>query len=132
MKNKDKYNLRELLFSRECASSYILHNGKYIAKFNNMNSYEYFNAVIDWLEQEYQEPPILDGEEKEYLKAVIKPWQDRVVYIYKHEYCDEEYISIIYRDGLYENCASFPSFKKGTMYKGMELNRKYTLEELGL
>lgn len=26
----------------------------------------------------------------------------------------------------------FPFFTKGTMYKGMELNKRYTLEELGL
>ena len=28
--------------------------------------------------------------------------------------------------------ADFPNFKANTMYKGMKLGRKYTLEELGL
>jgi len=27
---------------------------------------------------------------------------------------------------------SFPNFKKGTMYKGMEVYKEYSLEELGL
>lgn len=39
-----------------------------------------------------------------------------------------EYIAI----DLNNERLSFPFFDKGTMYKGMELNKKYTLKELGL
>ena len=43
-------------------------------------------------------------------------------------YSPKEYISISFPD---ENIG-FPYFKKGTMYKGMELGKRYTLEELEL
>ena len=70
---------------------------------------------------------ILDKEEKEYLSAVIKPFKDRVDYIEKVENI-WEYIAI----DLNNERLSFPFFDKGTMYKGMELDKKYTLKELGL
>lgn len=74
-----------------------------------------------------QEKEILDEKEKEYLSAVIRPFKDRVDYIEKVENI-LEYIAI----ELNNERLSFPFFDKGTMYKGMELNKKYTLKELGL
>lgn len=73
------------------------------------------------------EKEILDEEEKEYLSAVIKPFKDRIEYIKKVEDIGE-YIAIY----LKNERLPFPYFDKGTMYKGMELNKKYTLKELGL
>lgn len=73
------------------------------------------------------EKEILDEKEKEYLSAVIKPFRDRVKYIKKVEDIGE-YITI----GLKDENLLFPYFDKGTMYKGMELDKKYTLKELGL
>lgn len=79
--------------------------------------------------------PILDDVEKEYLSAVIKPFRDRTISIRKYRYNQDEYI------GLYvkyyaetDDCEmiTLPLFKKGTMYKGMELKKEYTLEELGI
>lgn len=74
------------------------------------------------------EKEILDDKEKEYLSNVIKPFRDKVEYIVKKDCYPEEYISISLSD---ENI-DFPNFKKGTMYKGMEKDKRYTLEELGL
>ena len=73
------------------------------------------------------EQPILDDKEKEYLSNVIKPFRDRVSSISKDG--PLEYITISL-DG--DDFAILPNFEKGTMYKGMETNRRYTLEELGL
>ena len=75
------------------------------------------------------EKEILDEEEKEYLSNVIKPFRDKVEYIVKKIFENEEYIKIVIKN---DGCLSFPNFKKGTMYKGMEIEKKYTLEELGL
>ena len=75
------------------------------------------------------EKEILDEEEKEYLSAVIKPFKGKVKYICKISYLAGEFIKIYIRN---DSAISFPYFKSGTMYKGMELNKKYTLEELGL
>ena len=76
--------------------------------------------------------PILDDEEKKYLSRVIRPWRDKVEYIRKINFDDEdEFIVIIYKERE-SKAMPLPCFKKGTMYKGMELGRYYSLEELGL
>ena len=75
------------------------------------------------------EKEILDDVEKEYLSAVIKPFKDRVKYISKWDCPIGEFIEI----GISNDRAiPFPNFKKNTMYKGMEVNKNYTLKELGL
>lgn len=75
--------------------------------------------------------PILDQEEKEYLSAVIKPFINNVTDIAKYRRTSDsrEYIVINFKDteGLI-----LPRFQENTMYKGMELDRKYTLADLGL
>lgn len=73
---------------------------------------------------------ILDEAEKEYLHAVIKPFKEKVTGIAIREFSDDKcylYIDIIGDDGF-----GLPNFKRGTMYKNMEIDRNYTLEELGL
>lgn len=78
---------------------------------------------------------ILDSGEKEYLSNVIKPFKHKVKGIRKGEICgneDEqgkEYIIIYIKNDFSIN---LPNFKKNTMYKNMEINKVYTLEELGL
>ena len=72
---------------------------------------------------------ILDEVEKEYLKAVIKPFRGKIVSISKEgSRCHGEYINIVLAD---ENI-TFPFFKDGTMYKGMKQGKRYNLQELGL
>lgn len=78
----------------------------------------------------WEKKEILDKKEKEYLSAVIKPFRDKVTSVVKSAWKNEEYIVIKMLCG--ENDLFFPSFKKNTMYNGMELNEEYTLEELGL
>ena len=96
----------------------------------------YGRSCIDcyeWLKQEYKEPilddkePILDDVEREYLSAVIKPFRNKIIYI-KKERIEREFIKIV----LINDKLSLPYFKAGTMYKGMELFKRYTLKELGL
>lgn len=74
---------------------------------------------------------VLTDKEKEYLSAVIKPFRDRVEYICKSDdgSMETEYINITFD---VDDFLCLPNFKKGTMYKGMELGMGYTLEELGL
>lgn len=89
--------------------------------------------ATDW---ELYNEPILDKEEKEYLEAVLRPFKDNVEGIYKGNYSTNNYRinndeCIYIRLGVLGGI-EFPRFKKDTMYKGMKLNKKYTLEELGL
>ena len=88
------------------------------------------NDCKKWLKQPYQES-ILDDAEKGYLRAVIKPWRDKVTCIELLEYDErQEYIRIKIKNELAAVC--LPNFKKGTMYKGMEKDKEYTLEDLDL
>ena len=76
---------------------------------------------------------ILDEKEKEYLSKVIAPFRNKVSFIKKGETVKrKEFILVEYEDDAYPNTSYFPTFLKGTMYKNMELNKEYTLEELGL
>ena len=86
---------------------------------------KFLNQEID-----IEVPDILDETEKKYLSAVIRPFKKRVDYIMKssNSCCDKEYIFI----RLDDDFLSLPYFTAGTMYQGMELERAYTLEELGL
>lgn len=88
------------------------------------------HILTEWANSEYKEP-ILTKEEKAYLSAVIMPFRDKVKYMLKNS-SDVESISIVLEDKERREYFNFPYFKKGTMYQGMEGNRRYTLEELGL
>lgn len=87
-------------------------------------------SILTWLDMEHVEQ-ILDEAEKRYLAGVIRPFRDDVYAITKKTVCSDgarEYI-VISANGV---AIIFPSFDKNTMYKGMELGKRYTLEELGL
>ena len=103
----------------KCSSDCIFFNG------NDTNC---VRKTIVWLNSEYKEP-ILTEEEREYLSAVIKPFRNEVLNIKKKSnYL--AWISIVMKD---REIIKLPFFEKSSeMYKGMELNREYTLEELGL
>ena len=80
-----------------------------------------------WLLEEYT-GPILDEVEKRYLRGVIRPFRNEVKSIWKLSYVSEQ-IVIQMQSGIE---IKLPCFKKGTMYQGMEIDKRYTLEELGL
>ena len=94
--------------------------------------------IVDDNDWEEDKGDILDEKEKEYLRAVIKPFRHRVKYIKKIEaYYGRndkgENIFVRFCDKYgSEDCFSLPWFPKGSMYRGMILNKEYTLEELGL
>ena len=76
---------------------------------------------------------ILDPAEKRYLSAVIKPFRNKVYAIAKYDDGDDNYyIQIMVKQNVYFEYIDFPYFKKGTMYKGMELKKEYTVEQLDL
>lgn len=89
----------------------------------------YTDDILEWMAQPYEES-VLDDVEKAYLSAVIKPFRNRIRFIVKIRYklLEQEFIYI----SVEGNSITFPPFKLGTKYKGMEVNIKYSLEELGL
>lgn len=76
---------------------------------------------------------LLTTAEKEYLKAVIKPFRESITAIVKyHSNYDGDYISFLYNHNKMELGFRLPYFETYTMYKGMEIEKKYTLEDLNL
>lgn len=139
MKNKEKYDLSKLKLDSLTCDGDI----KYMVVYEETSSgikrlfekqytkhvypYELLIDFANWLEEEY-DPKILD--EKEYLSAVIKPFRKKVKYIEKRFWTPNlEYLSIRLKNNEF---FAFPNFKKGKMYKGMEHDKYYTLEDLGL
>lgn len=139
MKNKEKYDLNTLKIEwtpqtseRRYFSIKIKRNKKSIFSKEMTPTETGTSAYNAWLEQEY-DPKLLDEKEKEYLSAVIKPFRKDVECIEKSYFLSDlghrEYIRIYLQN--YE-ILSLPSFEATTMYKGIELNKHYTLEELGI
>ena len=85
---------------------------------------------LEWLNQEYKDP-ILDDVERGYLSAVIKPFRKKISCIRKSKDSrkGKNYIKFEFCDG---DRMFFPNLSNDEMYKGMELDRNYTIEELGL
>lgn len=93
------------------------------------NNPDCISDILAWMVQQYREP-ILDYAEKKYLSEVIRPFRKEVTGIVKEEdmiYC-QDFITILVGDDY----ASLPRFAKGTMYKGLEYDKTYKPEELGL
>lgn len=88
----------------------------------------YTDDILDWMAQPY-EKSILDEAERKYLSGIIRPFRNKVRYICKKGCGSNEYIEIDIQD---DTDIAFPNFKSGSMYKGMEFKRNYSLKELGL
>lgn len=95
---------------------------------SNRDKVNYLKEQLKQLKEE-ENKPILNEEEKEYLSVVIRPFKDKVKYIAKYGDSRLEFISIKL---VGDSAMLFPYFNKNTMYKGMELEKQYTLKELGL
>ena len=141
MKNKEKYDLntlktdsascggkikRMMVYEETSSGTKELFEKQYTPL---VYPYELLIDFANWLEEEY-DPKILDEKEKEYLSAVIKPFRKKVKYIEKRFWTPNlEYLSIRLKNNEF---FAFPNFKKGKMYKGMEHDKYYTLEDLWL
>ena len=115
----------------------IILKGTFVKEEDNKKVYKLNLDKLDWerfynidddLYVSIKKEEILDEEEKEYLRAVIKPFRNRVKCIDKKFSEGREYIRI----NVKGERLLFPYFTKGTMYEGMERNKEYSLEELGL
>lgn len=107
----------------------------------NGDSQRYFRTVkdfVDFLNLPAQEEK-LDNIEKRYIKDFIRPFRDDIRYIkkisspcYTQQYREKEQITLNYYKNGITGEISLPPFPKNSMYKGMKLNKEYTLEALGI
>ena len=89
-------------------------------------------SIFEQIKKELLEKEtVLDDVEKRYLKNVIRPFKDQCRYVKKYETAGTDY-EWIYINLSSNGSIALPGFSKGTMYKNMELDKKYTLKELGI
>ncbi len=132
MKNIEKYrdvvleNLNNCHLEKSLRELY----GETVVCCPHTNCDECKKRLREWLLEEYKEP-ILDDAERKYLADVIRPFRDKIDTISKFRTWDEssQYIHISMKDN---HISTLPVFPKGTMYKGMEDGKHYSLKELGL
>ena len=144
MKNKDKYSLNKLKIS----TTHTITGISDIKIYHGIKCVYYRSYIVEefalrwitdfmkWLEKDDEKeckPIILTDNEKAYLSAVIKPFRKDVEWI---ERMDNSFVNGNQHQflciSLTNDYCCLPLFKKDTMYKGMEVNKRYTLEELGL
>ena len=81
------------------------------------------------------DPHILDDVEREYLKTILKPFREEVEYVRKFgdkPKADGTYVKEFLYISFHDGNFAFPYFDSGKMYSGMERNKKYKLDELGI
>ena len=138
MKNKEKYDIRYLTFNvsqnqngiiKSIDIYYDVKRIEIIKFLSETSATQAMHAIGNWLEEEYV-PDILTDKEKAYLSAVIKPFREEVKNIEKVNSYNGIDQLIFFK--VQDRWCSLPPFKKETLYKCMEADKKYTLEELGL
>lgn len=79
----------------------------------------------------YELKEILDEVEKKWLGNFVRPFRSKIYDIVKYRLYDNsgEWLQIRMKDSP---DIDLPYFKPNKMYKGMKINKEYTLEELGL
>lgn len=77
---------------------------------------------------------LLDCIDRKYFNNFLRPFRDNIKDIGKFASydCSYEFISIAYLNNTYTSCICLPNFKAGTMFKKLEANKQYTLEDLDL
>lgn len=123
----------------------VIENGKFVEKWKendevDIDGTELGFSVKEILDDdigfEIYEKPILDEAEKMYLSEVIRPFRkDHKITIsrqgtYRHK--NLIHISLWNNDDGNYDSILLPRFKAGEMYTGMEFDKEYSLEELGL
>ena len=108
----------------------------YISYFNHLFS------AIKWEDEEptrisdIYNPPVLNDAERGYLKMVLKPFHENVAYVEKVHYYsmngDTSFSPAFLFIKLHDGKLEFPNFDSRKMYLGMEFNKKYKMDELGI
>ena len=75
---------------------------------------------------------ILTKQERNYLSSVVKPFREKILHISKLTGKNGEYICIDIRFDREEDSILLTKFATGTLYKGMEIGKEYSVKDLGL
>ena len=94
-------------------------------------------SVTDILDNDWEivEEPVLDKQEKKYLENFLRPYTKKYekITIKKTSLYTIRIDFFAFKEGGLNDFLTLPSFSKDEhMYDGMEVDKSYTLDELGL
>lgn len=75
---------------------------------------------------------LFDCMDRKYFNNFLRPFKDKIQYICKKQILDSEYIKIKYFYDTHVSYIYLPEFKAGTMFKKLELDKQYDLNDLDL
>lgn len=108
-------------------------NQKVISSFASVSGGHELTPLLNWLDEEQS---ILTPSEHDYLNKLINvlPHRDMLSTISKEDCGDNAhyYLTFAYNADLGYGSIEFLPFKKDEMYKSMELEKPYSLYDLGL
>lgn len=121
-------------------------DAQHLSEYFPLYAFGHMFKSIKWEDEEatrirdIYDPKILNDVEREYIKAVIKPFHEKIEFVGKYgdEFSDDgtyhkEFLFITYDDrDRDKGDLTFPDFDAGKMYSGMELGKRYKLDELGI
>lgn len=94
----------------------------------------YFFEEVDFSVKKTNKEFLLDCIDRKYFNNFLRPFRDKIQYIRKMQSLDSdyEYIKIFYFKDSQPSSIYLPYFKTGTMFKKLELNKQYDLNDLDL
>ena len=98
--------------------------------------YAIYDTFLHLLDGKYEvvklPKSILTEQERHYLSSVVKPFREKILHISKLSSKNGESICIDIRYDWEEDSILLPKFAAGTLYKGMEIGKEYSVKDLGL
>lgn len=98
--------------------------------------YAIYDTFLHLLDGKYEvvkiSESILTEQERKYLSQVIKPFREKILHISKLSSKDGESICIDICYDWEEDSIVLPKFAAGTLYKGMEIGKEYSVKDLDL
>ena len=105
-------------------------------KFIEQWDFAIYDTFLHLLDGKYEvvklSKSILTEQERRYLSSVIKPFREKIQHISKLTGKNGENICIDIRYDWEEDSIVLPKFSAGTLYKGMEIGKEYSVKDLGL
>lgn len=116
----------------EKPSTYYSNKGYYYSFPLELTTYSF--EEVDFSVKKTNKKFLLDCIDRKYFNNFLRPFRDNIQYITKKSdlSCSYEYITISHYKYSHSSYIYLPDFKTGTMFKKLELDKQYTLDDLDL
>ena len=120
------------LVSFENSPTYYSNKGFHYSVPLGLTTYSF--EEVDFSVKKTNKKFLLDCIDRKYFNNFLRPFRDKIQYICKKQSSDSdyEYIKINYFEDNHASYIYLPYFKAGTMFKKLELNKQYDLNDLDL